>query len=320
MSSLGRAKKIIEHNLGMKAVDKTKIHLLAAWTIPVAVVVFCLKYLAFSLTGSVELYSDALESIVNIVAALAAFVAIRIAMKPADHNHPFGHYKAEYFAAILEGALVIVAALLIFWEAGPKLITPPHMTISHYGLIFSLAATCLNALWALILLRWGRLYRSPALRADGVHLLSDVVTSFGVVMGVIAAYVSGFVLLDPLLALLVAAYILWQGTKVINSSVQGLMDVGVDMSERLRIRDIITAHASGAIEAHDLRTRVSGRLIFVEFHLVVPATMSVGAAHAICDRIEAALAQELPHGRVVIHIEPEEEAKLPLGTTSIPFA
>jgi len=304
----------------METADKTRIHALAAWTIPVALAVFCLKYLAFDLTGSVALYSDALESIVNVVAALATFFAVRIAMKPADQNHPFGHHKAEYFAAVIEGALIIVAALLIVWEAWPKLIIVHPIEINPYALVFSLAATFLNALWAFTLLRWGRLYRSPALRADGVHLLSDVVTSLGVVVGVIAAILSGFAILDPLLALFVAGYILWQGSKVIKGSVQGLMDAGVDDNERLRIRDIIATHAEGAIEAHDLRTRLSGRLIFVEFHLVVPAAMSVGDAHDICERIEAALARELPHGRVVIHIEPEEEAKLPPGTTALPFA
>jgi len=304
----------------MKTKGDTKIHLLAALTIPVAIFVFCLKYLAFTLTGSVALYSDALESIVNIVAALAAFLAIRIAMKPADADHPYGHHKAEYFAAVIEGAMIIVAALLIVWEAWPKILTPHTIESNNYGLALSLAATCVNALWAFALLRWGRLTRSPALAADGAHLLSDVVTSLGVVVGVVAAMVSGFAILDPLLALFVACYILWQGGRVINQSVQGLMDVGVELSEKTRIRDIIAAHAEGAIEAHDLRTRLSGQLIFVEFHLVVPAVMSVGAAHDICDRIETALAQELPHIRTVIHIEPEKEAKLPPGTTAIPFA
>jgi len=304
----------------MTADSTAKIHRLAAWTLPIALAVFCLKYLAFSFTGSVALYSDALESIVNIVTAITAFLAIRIAMKPPDTNHPYGHHKAEYFAAVIEGALIIVAALLIVREAWPKLLVPPPIEVNYSGLFLSLAATCLNALWALILLRWGRYYRSPALSADGAHLLSDVATSFGVVIGVGAAGLSGFAILDPLLALFVAVYILWQGVKVINSSVQGLMDTGVDLSEAMRIRNIIAAHAQGAIEAHDMRTRLSGRLIFVEFHLVVPAAMSVGAAHDICDRIEAALARELPHGRVVIHIEPETEAKLPPGTTSLPFA
>jgi len=293
---------------------------LAAWTIFIAVLVFCLKYLAFRFTGSVALYSDALESIVNIVAALAMFLAIHIAMKPADDDHPYGHHKAEYFAAVIEGAMIIVAALLIVWEAWPKLLAPPQIDLHFYGLLLSIAATSFNALWVFFLLRWGRVYRSPALRADGTHLLSDVVTSLGVVIGVIAAMVSGFSILDPLLALFIACYILWQGGKVINASVQGLMDVSVELSEKTHIRDIIASNADGAIEAHDLRTRLSGGVVFIEFHLVVPAAMSVGAAHDICDRIEAAIEKELPHGRVVIHLEPEAEAKLPPGTTTLPFA
>jgi len=304
----------------MQVASPIKIHFLAAWTIFVAFVVFALKYLAFILTGSVALYSDALESIVNIVGAVAAFFAIRIAMKPADAGHPYGHHKAEYFAAVLEGVFIIVAALLIVREAWPKLVSPQWSMTNYYGLLPSFAATCLNALWAFALLYWGRLYRSPALRADGVHLLSDVMTSFAVVVGVVGAGLSGFAILDPLLALFVAVYILWQGVRVINSSVQGLMDGGVDIGEALHIRDIIAAHAQGAIEAHDLRTRLSGRVVFVEFHLVVPALMSVGAAHDICDRIEAALAFQLPHCRVIIHLEPESEAKLPPGTTALPFA
>jgi len=304
----------------MTAEGTKKIYQLAAWTIPVSIFVFCLKYLAFALTGSVALYSDALESIVNIIAALATFLAIRIAMKPADADHPYGHHKAEYFAAVIEGAMVIVAALLIIWEAWPKLLTPHQIEPHIQGLLPSLVATGINALWAFALLRWGRLHRSPALRADSAHLFSDVVTSLGVIIGVIAAMISGFTILDPLLALFVACYILWQGSKVINESVQGLMDAGVELSEKTRIRDIIAANADGAIEAHDLRTRLSGGVIFIEFHLVVPAAMNVGTAHDICDRIENALAQELPHGRVVIHIEPEAEAKLPLGTTALPFA
>jgi len=306
--------------MGMKAAGVKKLHLMAAWTIPVAILVFCLKYLAFMITGSVALYSDALESIVNVAAALAAFFAIRIAMKPADADHPYGHHKAEYFAAVIEGAMIIVAAILIVFEAWPRLIEPHPIEMSTNGLLFSFAATVLNALWALTLLRWGRLYRSPALVADGTHLMSDVVTSLGVVIGVVASMFSGFAILDPLLALFVACYILWQGAKLINASIQGLMDVGVNVSEKAHIRDIIATHAEGAIEAHDLRTRLSGGVVFIEFHLVVPTAMSVGAAHDICDRIEAALAQELPHGRVIIHIEPEREAKLPPGTRTLPFA
>jgi len=293
---------------------------LAVWSVPVALVVLGLKYSSFHLTGSVALYSDALESIVNVIAAIAAFFAIRVAMKPADESHPFGHNKAEYFSAVIEGALIIVAATLIVLEAWPRLIAPQMGREMGAGLAVNLAATGLNAIWAVVLLHWGRRLRSPALKADGMHLMSDVVTSLGVVVGLIAALATGLPILDPLLAIFVACHILWQGWKLMNSSIQGLMDVGVDFAETVRIRQVISAQAQGAIEAHDLRTRVAGRLIFIEFHLVVPDAMTVGAAHSICDRIEAALEEEFPHARVVIHIEPEAEAKLPPGTTALPFA
>jgi len=293
---------------------------LAVWSVPVALFVLGLKYAAFHLTGSVALYSDALESIVNVIAAIAALVAIRVAMKPADESHPFGHNKAEYFSAVIEGALIMVAATLIVLEAWPKLLAPQMGQEMGAGLILNFAATALNAIWAVILLRWGRRLRSPALQADGVHLMSDVITSVGVLVGLMAALITGLPILDPLLALVVACHILWQGWKLMNSSIQGLMDVGVDFAEVVHIRQVISTQAQGAIEAHDLRTRVAGRLIFIEFHLVVPDAMTVGAAHSICDRIEAALGEEFPHARVVIHIEPESEAKLPPGTTALPFA
>jgi len=302
------------------ATIKGSVSALAIWTIPVSLVVFGLKYLAFYATGSVALYSDALESIVNVIAAIVAFIVIRIAMKPADQGHPYGHDKAEYFSAVFEGGLIIVAATLIFLEAWPRLATPHESQEFSMGLLLNFAAASLNALWAVVLLRGARQHRSPALKADGIHLLSDVATSIGVIGGLLAAFIADLPILDPILAIFVACYILWQGWKLINASIQGLMDVGVELVEEMRIRDVIAAHAQGAIEAHDLRTRVAGRLIFIEFHLVVPDVMSVGVAHAICDRIEAALAHELPHARVVIHIEPEAEAKLPPGTTALPFA
>ena len=150
--------------------------------------------------------------------------------------------------------------------------------------------------------------------------MTDVFTSFGVLVGLLATILTGWAILDPVLAIIVAINILWQGWKVINSSVQGLMDVGVELEETIRIRDIISSHAAGAIEAHDLKTRLAGQVTFIEFHLVVPSAMSVGDAHAICDRIEDALKVEIENARIVIHIEPEEEAKLPLGTTAVPIA
>lgn len=298
----------------------SRLKQLAIWSIPVAIVVFALKYFAYYVTGSVALYSDALESIVNVIAAIAAYIAIIISMKPADNDHPFGHTKAEYFSAILEGAMIFVAAIMILRESWP-LLTSSHLPEQPgYGLAINLAASAINAIWAFILIQQGKISHSPALKADGMHLMTDVFTSFGVLAGLLAAILTGWAVLDPVLAIIVALNILWQGWKVINNSVQGLMDVGVELEETMRIRDTISSHAAGAIEAHDLRTRVAGQVTFIEFHLVVPSKMTVGDAHDICNRIEDALKKEVENARIVIHIEPEEEAKLPKGTTAVPIA
>ncbi|MCT6887162.1 cation diffusion facilitator family transporter [Bartonella apis] len=298
----------------------SRLKQLAIWSIPVAIVVFALKYFAYYVTGSVALYSDALESIVNVIAAIAAYIAIIISMKPADNDHPFGHTKAEYFSAILEGAMIFVAAIMILRESWP-LLTSSHLPEQPgYGLAINLAASAINAIWAFILIKQGKISHSPALKADGMHLMTDVFTSFGVLAGLLAAILTGWAILDPVLAIIVALNILWQGWKVINNSVQGLMDVGVELEETMRIRDTISSHAAGAIEAHDLRTRVAGQVTFIEFHLVVPSKMTVGDAHDICNRIEDALKKEVENARIVIHIEPEEEAKLPKGTTAVPIA
>ncbi|UXM94251.1 cation diffusion facilitator family transporter [Bartonella sp. HY329] len=296
------------------------INRMAIMSIPVSLAVLGLKYLAYYVTGSVALYSDAIESIVNVIAALVAWFAIRISHKPADHNHPFGHHKAEYFSAVLEGVLIIIAALLIINEAWGALKEPPAIETPTLGLAINFVASVVNCVWAVLLIRVGNRLRSPALLADGHHLMTDVYTSVGVLIGLLAAIITGWHILDPLLAIIVAVNILWQGWKVINNSVQGLMDVGVELEETMRIRDIVSANADGAIEAHDLRTRLAGQLTFIEFHLVVPAAMTVGESHKICDRIEDALHREIQNSKVVIHVEPEEEAKLPPGTTAVPFA
>lgn len=293
---------------------------LAIMSIPISLIVLGLKYFAFYVTDSVALYSDAVESIVNVIAAFMAWFAIRISHKPADHNHPYGHHKAEYFSAVIEGVLIIIAALLILNEAWGAIKSPPALEQPTFGLIINFIASAVNSAWALILIRTARKVRSPALLAEGQHLMTDVFTSVGVLIGLFGAILTGWYILDPLLAIIVAVNILWQGWKVINNSVQGLMDVGVELHETIRIRDIISANATGAIEAHDLRTRLAGQLTFIEFHLVVPAVMSVGDAHQICDRIEEALQQEIQNSKIVIHIEPEDEAKLPLGTNAVPFA
>lgn len=300
--------------------SKEKIRRLAFWSIVIAFLVLGLKTLAWWVTGSVALYSDALESIVNVIAASAALYAIRISHKPADHDHPFGHHKAEYFSAVLEGVLIVLAALLILakvWQAWqqPATLEQPWTGLSINGL-----AAAINFAWATILIRTGRAEKSPALVADGRHIMTDVITSVGVLAGLVGVVATGWTILDPALAVIVALNILREGWHVMGSSFHGLMDMAVDKDEHMRIRDLISANSKGAIEVHDLKTRIAGRATFIEFHLVVDAGMTVGESHVICDRIEDALKANIPSVRVTIHVEPEDEAKLPPGTSAVPFA
>ncbi len=299
---------------------KQSVARLAVWSIVVALAVFCLKMFAWWITGSVALYSDALESTVNVVTAIAALWAIRISHMPADRDHQHGHHKAEYFSAVLEGVMIIVAALLIMSQVLTTLAEPITIEQPWEGLaINGLAAVC-NAVWAFVLIRRGRSARSPALEADGHHLMTDVMTSVGVIAGLVLAVFTGWTVLDPLLAALVAINILVQGWKIMGESLSGLMDKAVSTEEHIRIRDIISLQSKGALEVHDLKTRIAGRATFIEFHLIVDGDMSVRESHVICDRIEEALRSEIPSVRVTIHVEPDDEAKLPPGTGAVPFA
>lgn len=300
--------------------SKRRVQTLAFWSIVVALGVMGLKFVAWRMTGSVALYSDALESIVNVITAGAALWAIRVSHKPADSDHPFGHHKAEYFSAVLEGVLIVVAALLIVAQVWESIRAPQPMEQPWEGLAVNGVAAAINAAWATLLIRSGRKARSPALVADGQHIMTDVVTSVGVIVGLVASVFTGWHVLDPLLALIVALNILYQGWKVMGDSLNGLMDRSVDMEEQMRIRDIISVNSKGALEVHDLKTRIAGRATFIEFHMVVDADMPVGDAHVICDRIEDALKAENPSVRVTIHVEPDDEAKLPRGSVAIPFA
>ncbi|WP_319533705.1 cation diffusion facilitator family transporter [uncultured Cohaesibacter sp.] len=284
---------------------------LAIGSIVVSLLVLGLKYLAYAMTNSVGLYSDALESIVNLAASIAVAIAISLRDKPADHNHPYGHDKAEYISAVLEGVLIVLAALAIFVEASETLLNPRPLQIPILGLVLNAAAGVLNGVWALMLVRYGRKLRSPALVADGKHLFTDVLSSLGILIGITFALLTGLDWLDPLLAFLVAAMILWTGWGLIRNSLGGLMDEAVDEEELEQIQTIIMAHADGAIEAHDLRTRHAGRITFIEFHLVVPSHMTVFNAHEICDKIEDALEEAIQNAHVVIHVEPENKAHEP---------
>ena len=243
-------------------------------------------------------------------AALAALLALRVARKPPDQNHPFGHTKAEYVSAVLEGVLVVLAALWIAKEALPRLLHPVPLEGLGLGLGVSLLASLLNGLLAYHLLKEGRRHRSPALTADGYHVLSDVLTSLGVVLGVGLAGLTGLWVLDPLLALAVAGQILFLGYRIVRESVGGLMDEGLPPEEVERIHTFLQERIRGrALEVHDLKTRRAGPRSFLEFHLVVRGDTPVEEAHRLCDELERALAQAFPGLQATIHVEPEGERK-----------
>jgi cation diffusion facilitator family transporter len=280
---------------------------LAFWGIPLAIGVLGLKMLAWWVTGSVALLSDGLESTVNVVAAFIAYFVIGYAQKPADDDHPYGHHKAEYISAVIEGVLIVVAAVLIMKEAISALESPAMLDAPALGLAINFVAGAINAVWATILIRVGKRHRSPALTADGQHIMSDVVTSVGVLVGLVLVIITGYAILDPLMAILVACNIIYQGFKVITHSVDGLMDKAVEPTEEAAIKKAIADNAKGSLGAHYLRTRRAGAATFVGFDLVVPADMTVCEAHEICDRLEAAIKTAQPGARVTIHVEPDNE-------------
>ena len=268
-----------------------------------------MKGVAWWITGSAALYSDALESIVNVAASVIALAALRFAAIPADANHPYGHDKVEFFAAVIEGVLIVIAALSIFRHAWITWQSPHPLAMPGQGIAINAIATVLNGLWSALLIRSGKRLRSPALTADGWHLFADVVTSVGIAIGVGLTVLTGYLELDPILAAATGVYVLWSGMAMIYASVGGLMDAAPEPAVVHRIRDLVAESAVGAIEAHDLRMRHAGRLTFLEFHLVVPGTMTVADSHAICDRVEEALRAEMQHLVITIHVEPEAKAK-----------
>jgi cation diffusion facilitator family transporter len=282
---------------------------IAAGSLAVSLAVLVIKYAAYLQTGSVALYSDALESIINVVTAAAAIAAIRSAARPPDAEHPYGHHKAEYLSALVVGAMILVAAVAILWEAYGGVLALKPIEAPWLGIAVNSVATVINVLWSGVLIRQGRRHRSAALVADGKHLLVDVVTSLGVLVGVVLVVLTGIEVLDAAIAVLVALHVLRSGWGVIRESSSGLLDESAPAEELTRIREVISLNAGDAIETHDLRTRHAGRTTFIEFHLVVPGSMSVERSHEICDRLETALHKTLEGAVVTIHVEPDHEAR-----------
>lgn len=236
--------------------------------------------------------------------AIAAFVAVRVSAMPADDNHPYGHTKAEYLSAVIEGVLIILAALAILREAWAGFFAPGPIDAPALGLAITGLATLVNMAWGLLLIRRGRRLRSPALAADGHHLMTDVWTSGGVIAGVAVVALTGWTRLDAVIAALVALNILWAGWKIMQDSVAGLMDTSLPPEEVARIEAIIAATRGPTSDIRDLRTRHAGRLTFIDFSLRVPGSMSVDDSHSVCDDLEEALRREFPESSITIHVEP----------------
>lgn len=283
---------------------------LVAWiSLGVSLVALALKCAAWAASGSVALKSDALETVINVVAAIGGLWAISLAERPADDNHTYGHYKAEYLSAIIESAMVLVTALLIAHAAWDGFMHPQSVRAPWIGIALNGSATAINLTWGLTLLRIGQRIRSPALVAGGQHVLSDVWTGCGLVAGMSLIMLTGWHWLDPLIAALIAVNVLRVGWEMLRDSVSGLMDEAPDSDTLAKLNTIIRQNAAGAIEAHDIRIRDVGAITFIEFHLVVSGDMTVSVVHEICDRIEAALREELGRCVINIHVEPEDKAK-----------
>jgi cation diffusion facilitator family transporter len=279
-----------------------------AWlSIGAALATIVLKGAAWWMTGSVGLLSDALESLVNLAGAMMALAMITVAEQPADDDHTYGHGKAEYFSAGFEGLLILFAAVGIGVAAVERLLHPQPLERLGVGLAVSVVATAVNFLTARVLLAAGRRHRSLALEADAHHLLTDVWTSVGVVVGVGAVALSGWLWLDPALALLVAANIVWTGSTLLYRSTQGLMDVALPAAEHALLLAVLTRYREQGIDYHALRTRESGARRFVELHLLVPGEWTIQRGHELAERLERDIRQALPQTTVLTHLEPSDD-------------
>jgi len=279
-----------------------------AWlSIAAALFTIALKGVAWWLTGSVGLLSDALESVVNLAAALMALAMLTVAAQPPDDNHAYGHGKAEYFASAFEGAMILAAAVGIGVTAIERLLHPQPLEQVGIGLVVSVVASLINLGAARILLAAGREHRSITLEADAHHLMTDVWTSVGVVVGVAAVALTGWLWLDPVLALAVAANIVWTGWQLLRRSASGLMDEALPADQHAAVVAVLEGYRESGIDYHALRSRQAGARCFVTVHVLVPGAWSVQRGHDLLELIEADIRSALPHASVFTHLEPIED-------------
>ena len=276
-----------------------------AWlSIGAAVFTIALKTIAYLLTGSVGLLSDALESLVNLVGASMALAMLTIAARPADEDHVYGHSKAEYFSSGVEGALILIAAVSIIVSAAPRLIDPEPLEQVGLGLGVSVVASLINLGTARILLQAGKRHNSITLEADAHHLMTDVWTSVGVLAGVGMVVLTGWERLDPIVAFIVAGNIIWTGVRIVRQSALGLMDTALPPREQGVLKGVLEKYTRDGVQYHALRTRQSGSRQFVSFHVLVPGEWSVQRGHDLLETIEAEIRQALPSVTVFTHLEP----------------
>ena len=277
-----------------------------AWlSVAAAIATISLKALAWWLTDSVGLLSDALESLVNLAAALLVLSMLRLAASPPDENYPYGLSKAEYFSAGIEGALIVIAAAGIVWAALPRLINPRALDMPFEGLTLTVLASAINYGVAIVLLRVGREHHSITLEADGRHLMTDVWTSAAVIAGVALVYITGWLRLDALIALAVSAHILWTGFGLVRRSVRGLLDPAISARDQAEVTKLIDEYSRRyGVSFHALRTRQAGARRFVSFHLLVPDAWTVAQAHQLSEEIEARMRAMVPNAAIFTHIEP----------------
>jgi cation diffusion facilitator family transporter len=281
-----------------------------AWlSIAAAVATISLKFGAYWVTDSVGLLSDAAESVVNLVAAVVALIALTIAARPPDAGHHFGHTKAEYFSAVTEGIMIFVAAVYIIVTAVQRLITPVPLSNIAVGLGISLVASIINGWVALVLLRAGRRHRSITLVADGKHLLTDVWTSAGVIVGVLLVMPTGWLWLDPVVAILVGLNIIRTGWHLIQQSVSGLLDRAMDAESQARVDAVLSEFVSDEVRFHAVRSREAGHRSFLSMHVLVPGGWTVRRGHDLVEDIEERLRAAVDHLEVSAHIEPIEDPR-----------
>jgi cation diffusion facilitator family transporter len=278
-----------------------------AWlSIAAALVTITLKSGAYLLTGSVGLLSDAAESGVNLVAAVVALVALHVAARPADDNHNFGHGKAEYFSAGIEGLMIFVAAGFILVTSVQRFLHPSPLDSVGLGLAISSVATAVNGAVGMLLLRAGAAHRSVTLTADGKHLITDVWTSFGVIVGVLLVGLTGRERLDPIVAAIVGLNILVTGFRLVSQSVTSLLDAAMPAEDLARVNAVLDGMRNEDLDFADLRTRESGRHRFISLTVLVPANWTVERGHTIADDVEVAIAKDLPNTDVQTHLEPRQ--------------